>query len=213
MADVVSGLAERGRKFASVACAMPFAGTRLRQSSLAELMPEVNPDDTLGLVSLTPCVDFAKDEISMMALSARGLESRLKPAGFSLSDPHWQKEYSRNIYLRSDSVNQAFLCHFSQHWPSTRVGMTSAEAAVSVSTPFPQIFRQLDGETSKPVLSAWSSSSGSGGMLRKMCARLAKINLGKLHRFREAGLESDDIETILEDLDSLAKAFEPDPLL
>ena len=213
MSDVASGLAERGRKLASAACAMPFPGGRFRDSSLAELMPDVSPDDTLGLVSLTPCVDFIKNETSMMALAARGLESRLKPAGFNLSDPHWQKEYSRNIYLRSDSVNQAFLCHFSQHWPDTRVGVTSAEDGASISSPYPKIFAQQDGDTSKPVLTAWSSSTGLGGMLRKMSGRLAKINLGKLHRFGEAGLESDDIEAILEDLDSLAKAYEPDALV
>jgi hypothetical protein len=212
MFDVIAGLAEHGRKFASAACAVPFPGTKWSCSSVAEIMPELGPDNTLGLVSVTPSVDFIKNETSMMALSARGLENRMKPSGFNLSDSHWQKEYSRNVYLRSDSVNQALLCHFSQHWEKTKVGVTSAEAGAPVSTPFPQIFGRQNGNASVPMLAAWSSSAGSGGMLRTMMNRLGKVNLSKLHRFVEAGLESDDIGNILEDLDSMAKSYEPDYL-
>ena len=211
MLDVISGLANYGRKFANVALALPFPGNEMQSSSLAEYMPNVGPDDTLGLTSLTPSVPIKKDEISTMALSARGLENRLKPPGFTLSDPHWQKEYSRNIYKRTDPVNQAVLCHFSQHWAGARVGVTSAEAGSPISTPYPKIFLKRDpSDILIPTLAAWSSSTGSGIMLRKMMDRVSKINLSKLHRFREAGLETDDIGNVLEDLDTLAKSYEPD---
>ncbi len=150
----------------------------------------------------------------MQAISARGLESRLKPPSFSLTDPHWQKEYSKNVYLRTDSLNQALLCHFSQHWPETKVGVTSAVAGCPISAPYPKIFTDPNQQNSPlPILTSWNSSKGSGTMLRKMSERVTRINLNKLFRFKEAGLEADDLNEVLEDLDVAAKCFEPDTLL
>jgi hypothetical protein len=180
---------------------------------LAEWLPNLTPEDTLDLVSVTPGVDFAKDDILTMALSARGLEGRLKPPRFCLTDPHWQKEYSRNVYLRMDSLNQAFLCHFSQHWPDAKVGITSAESALPVAIPYPKILSALPDGEEVAALTAWTATRSSGGMIRKMADRVAKLNLNKLHRFREAGLEADDVADFLEDLDTMAKCYEPSSLL
>ena len=150
----------------------------------------------------------------MQALSARGLESQLKPRSFSLADPHWQKEYSKNVYMRTDNLNQALLCHFSQHWPQTKVGVTSAVTGCPISAPYPKIFTDPNQQNSSlPILTSWNSSKGSGTMLRKMSDRVTRINLNKLHRFEEAGLEADDLAEVLEDLDSAAKCYEPDSLL
>ncbi len=49
-------------------------------------------------------------------------------------------------------------------------------------------------------------------MVSKMSERMSKLNLNKLHRFQEAGLEADDVVEVLEDLYTLAKCYEPDSL-
>jgi hypothetical protein len=60
--DLLSGLGVHGRKFAAAACAMPFPGSGYPFDSVCEMLPNVSADDTLGLVSLTPSVDFIKNE-------------------------------------------------------------------------------------------------------------------------------------------------------
>ena len=163
-------------------------------------------------MSLTPAVEYIKDDIWMQALSIRGMEQHLKPPGFNLSDPKWQKEYSSNIYMRTDSLNQAMLCHFSQHWPAAKVGVTSAAAGLPVSTPYPRILTEKTYDSSVPMMSSWNSSKASGVMISKMSERMSKIKLNKLFRFKEAGLEVDDVAEVLEDFYTMAKCYEPDSL-
>ena len=56
-----------------------------------------------------------------------------------------------------------------------------------------------------PVLTSWQSSNGAGLLVKSLAERSGKINLNKLHRFKDAGLENDEL---LETTESLASLFE-----
>jgi len=61
----------------------------------------------------------------MEALSLRGVETHLKPPGYNLSETQHQKKYNTNPYYRFDSLSQAMLAYYNQHWSDIKVGIGS----------------------------------------------------------------------------------------
>ena len=64
------------------------------------------------------------------------------------------------------------------------------------------------GVSSVPVLTSLQSSNGVGIALNSLAQRCKKINLNKLHRFQEAGLESDELLETTEELVNLYECYE-----
>ena len=54
------------------------------------------------------------------------------------------------------------------------------------------------------------SSNGMGLALKNIAVRCGKINLNKLHRFRDAGLENDELLETTEELTNLYECYEED---
>ena len=61
-----------------------------------------------------------------------------------------------------------------------------------------------------PVLTSWQSSNGVGLMVKSLAERSGKINLNKLHRFQDAGLENDELLETTESLISLYECYTGD---
>ena len=59
-----------------------------------------------------------------------------------------------------------------------------------------------------PVLTSLQSSQEMGSAIKNIAGRCGKINLNKLHRFRDAGLENDELLETTEELISLYECYE-----
>ena len=58
-----------------------------------------------------------------------------------------------------------------------------------------------------PLLSLWQSSRDSGKMASILAERSKRINLNKLHRFQDAGLDEDSLKESIEDLYKLSDCY------
>ena len=119
------------------------------------------------------------------------------------------------------------LAFYDRHWPNRAFGVTSAASALPLDTPpFPGIFDteklnekghlkadtegKVDKVSSVPMMTSWQSSKAVGEALRPLAQRMAKINLHKMHRFEEAGLEEDELREVVEDLTALYQCYQSD---
>ena len=69
---------------------------------------------------------------------------------------------------------------------------------------------EVRGVDAVSALTSWQSSTDGVGMtVKSLAERSAKINLNKLHRFQEAGLENDELVEITESLQSLYECYRP----
>ena len=65
-----------------------------------------------------------------------------------------------------------------------------------------------NGVTSIPVLTSLQSSGAVGLAVKSLAERSGKINLNKLHRFQDAGLENDELLETIEGLTNLYESYE-----
>jgi hypothetical protein len=134
-------------------------------------------------------------------------------------------------YALVDSISGAIFSHFAKRNanPARNVAMPnsimSIDESMPTSCPFPQIFNKnkvskngliLDDESSHnsenmvdniPALSSLQSSKSVGLMIKSLAERCRKINLNKLHRFQDAGLENDELLESTESLNNLYECF------
>ena len=61
-----------------------------------------------------------------------------------------------------------------------------------------------------PALASLQSSKSVGSMIKSLAERCRKINLNKLHRFQDAGLENDELLESTESLNNLYECFNDD---
>ena len=59
-----------------------------------------------------------------------------------------------------------------------------------------------------PVLASLQSSNAVGLSIKNVAERCKRINLNKLHRFQEAGLENDELLETTEELVNLFECYE-----
>ena len=57
------------------------------------------------------------------------------------------------------------------------------------------------------TVSLWQSSKNSGNLVKSLVDRCRKINLSKLHRFQEAGLDQDSLQEAIEGLNALSDCY------
>ncbi len=79
-----------------------------------------------------------------------------------------------------------------------------------MAPPYPRIFEKDSKMTSTTMATSWQSARSTGSLIGKTTERLERINLKKLHRFVEAGLEEDDFAEVMEDLKTLKSCYNPD---
>ena len=71
-------------------------------------------------------------------------------------------------------------------------------------------FAEVRGVNAVSSLTSWQSSTdGVGMMVKSLAERTSKINLNKLHRFQDAGLENDELIETTESLQSLYECYSP----
>merc|ERR1711890_129743 len=107
--------------------------------------------------------------------------------------------------------------------------ITSIDTSLPTGCPFPHIFDKSrissngflvddttensgNGVNSVPVLTSLQSSHEMGLAIKNIASRCGKINLNKLHRFRDAGLENDELLETTEELISLYECYEEDTI-
>lgn len=100
-----------------------------------------------------------------------------------------------------------------QSFPKTLSAMTTSKCAMQVGAPYPShMFSPISWSdpTEKktiPTVTLWQSSRGSGNILQSLVDRCARINLNKLHKFQDAGLDQDGLLETIEDLSTLSDCY------
>lgn len=99
-----------------------------------------------------------------------------------------------------------------QLFPKTLTAMTASRCPIQVGAPYPaHIFSpsSLEDSVEKtlPALTLWQSSRESGNIIQALVDRCAKINLNKLHKFQDAGLDQDGLLEVIEALSSLSDCY------
>ncbi len=106
-----------------------------------------------------------------------------------------------------------FLGFYDRAFPNTATAVTISKTAAQVGRPYPEFFKTPVGANPEmkttSTLTSWQSSKKSGKIARCLADRSAKVNLNKMHRFEEAGLEQDELTEVVEDLVRLAENYEP----
>ena len=104
-----------------------------------------------------------------------------------------------------------FLCYFDEVMPKTATAVTMSRNPVQVDRPYPSLFKTLIGDGNAkicPSLTLWQSSRNSGKIVKNLAERTAKVNLHKMHRFEESGLEQDELTAVIEDLITLSECYD-----
>jgi len=217
MASLASELNRGGRKLASLAASQPLPVRDCLITLLGQLESQGQTlNDTM--TSLTPGCNDVTSKIDMQMVSLRGVDrssltpARLRPTG---------------KYAMIDEVYDVMSAHYegaSAAGVLTRSVFT-ANAPLPVGCPFPQIFdgqklssvgfllsdpsKEVGRVDSVPAVTAWQSSGkGIGQSLSKMAERASKLNLNKLPKFLQAGLEHDALEQAVEELTELSECYQ-----
>ena len=204
MYDVASGLGAGGRTVAEARMSLPFV--RPHEQFLADYLQ----DATLRPISLLPVPTTSEEAtVKLRAVSVRGLRARdLKPAPDRSGARRRKEEERSNPYRRCDSVSEALELYFGSGESSPApTGVSASEVALPTVRPFPRILEGAEAEGSASALTCWESSSAAGRLCRSLAQRGAKVSLGRMHRFAEAGLEEDELREVLERLEATADAY------
>ena len=218
--DVTKNIAVNGRKLASTAVSLTLPMAE-EDGYFVDLLEGLENDGKLInslTTSLTPGSHDVISEIDSQSVSVRGIDPRinLKP----------KRDMRSNVppytgrYCSCDDVGMSLFMH---HEGKVRAGsFFAARSPLPTSCPFPQVFNgQNLGRTgflsknnvngcvdSIPVVSLWQSSEkGIGQALNSYYQRASKINLHKLPKFIEAGLEQDELLQNVDDLGSQADCY------
>ena len=216
MLDITSGLNTHGRRVASASVLMPLALGRDQY-----VVNYFENDDWLqNLTSITPGCHDLTTEIRLQAVCIRGLDKGyLRPQDYRKS-----QKYSGHPYLNCEDTKSVVQHCLGMKFRRTINAVTGHDSALKVEKPFPRLFDQSidasghmdsaikrDPETKGvdqvAVLTCWQSSKGTGDHVNTLYERAKKINLHKMHRFGEAGLEADDYDEVLSDLANLKDCY------
>ncbi|XP_059093564.1 protein misato homolog 1-like [Tigriopus californicus] len=200
--DLANGLNGGGRKLGTANMQFPWI---LDDDHF--LVDALNSD--IDFVPLMPGVKNDKINIIAQSVTCRGFKiNSLKPTDFNKV-----QKFASHPFHGCSSLEEALERHFGQRNPRSVNAVHSYDTGVPVSKPFPDFFDPRIGKDSRlvqgsnvahrklnsvPSLVTWSSSDGSHDYLESICDRAAKVNLNKLHRFRESGTEDADVEEAVE---------------
>eukprot|EP00095_Tigriopus_kingsejongensis_P009981 maker-scaffold17_size721972-snap-gene-6.24 protein:Tk09981 transcript:maker-scaffold17_size721972-snap-gene-6.24-mRNA-1 annotation:"unknown" len=211
--DVVNGLNGYGRKICAAKAKFPFV---------------LNPGEYLvdvlqkkqDLTSLLPGIGQESGSVNAQSLVMRGLDrSLLKPADFERN-----QMFVNHPFLGSKSIEEALEQYLAEQYERCPSVVHTFKTGASVSRPYPDLFdarlsnegiyRQTprnasDKLTSVPALVTWQSSQDCQEYLKRMCDRVAKINIHKLHRFETSGCEASVLEESMEKVLALKENYQP----
>lgn len=138
----------------------------------------------------------------------------------SCLSPHISKVDLSNVWCQSASFRGAppsgvssleLLAYFDRVMPKTATAVTTSKCPLQVGAPFPSHIIDSANwdkvDKTVPVLTLWQSSQESGQIVQALAERSSKINLNKLHRFQEAGLDQDSLKESIEDLRKQADCY------
>jgi len=212
--DLTSGLNSLGRTLASLSASLPFA-----MDAEEFLVDKLNNDGGgLGLEAYSPSTKDCTDGLKAQVAVLRGVR-RFRPPGFGR-----EERYASHPYVRVNTMHEALTGKLMMDdLGALSAAWTSIHSCPTVR-PFPDIFdgnvtangdvvagsaRTSQKVLSVPVLTSWQSSHGGAGtMVASLRDRGKRVNLGRMHRFVEAGLESDEFKEVLEDLATLADNYD-----
>ena len=89
--------------------------------------------------------------------------------------------------------------------PGAATGVSVARGPVTLPLSYPHLFTGGRGEVA--AMTTWDTGSQVGEALDQLAAQAARVNIGKLHRFEEAGLEEDEWREAVEAIASLGEAY------
>jgi len=240
MAEIASKLNINGRKVAATAISLPFPlkSNEFFVELLEKIENERSGKygsfhENVNLVSLMPgCHNVTKDvQIECLSLRGIGVNECFKPKRDMRSTK--MPSYTGR-YALTDSIPCALFSHFARmkeigNGNSTIPNsITSIDTSLPTECPFPHLFDKSklsknglvleDGSTNNsghgvtnvPVLTSLQSSSAVGFAMKSLAERCGKINLNKLHRFQEAGLDNDELIETTEGLINLYECYEDD---
>ena len=120
------------------------------------------------------------------------------------SDSRTSEKYSKHPYLACDSPEEALRTHYRMRSPRTLTGVSTSPAACPMKKPFPRILKDGTPESSMSTLTSWQSSDLAANHVSSLNDRARKINFHKMHKFEEAGLDQDELTSVVEQLADLA---------
>ena len=127
----------------------------------------------------------------------------------SLSDLRTSEKYSKHPYLACDSAEEALRTYYRMRAPRTLTGVSTSPAACPMKKPFPRILKggAAPGEAAMSTLTSWQSSDLAANHVSSLSVRARKINFHKMHKFQEAGLEHDELTSVVDQLADLADCY------
>ncbi len=208
MAEVASGLSASGRRVAAAEICLPL----LDDSAPEHFVDFLHQSPSaLDGVPITPMAKpGGSGDVKVQMLSLRGIqESALRPADFK----HNQK-YSKHPYLNCDSLEAGLRLYFMLRLPLSQTAVSTSPSLCPSGNPYPRLFGVgEENRESISTLTYWQSSESASLYLSSLSDRGRKINLHKMHRFEEAGLEQDELAAIVDGLADVRDNYKETDLL
>lgn len=212
MASLIHELNRGGRSMAAVAAALPAW-----QNPNHTLVEHLSDLEARGLTlnshatSLTPGCHDVTTGIDTQIVSLRGIDrTMVRPANF---------ESIKGKYAKVDQLGVALFKHYDSVRLHTR-SLFSIQSPLPLKCPFPKIFDAgklgqwksagtgAGGGGGVSSMAIWHSSErGIGQSVKSWAARAAKINLNKLPKFQDCGLEQDSLLQTVEELTQLSECY------
>lgn len=236
MTEILNKLNINGRKVAGAALSFPlplrsneYFVEFLENIEKAAAQNDVNLHKKMNLTSITPgCHDVTKN-IQAETWCLRGINREMfKPKRDMRSN---KAPIYTGRYAMTDSVTGALFSHFDKMRETRRdyiqmpQSITCIDNSLPTGCPFPHVFQRSkisknglllndtsnnteNGVAEAPVLASIQSSRAVGLSVKSLADRCGKVNLNKLHRFQDAGLENDELLETTEELINLCECYE-----
>jgi len=235
MHEITSKLNLNGRKVAGAALAFPFPlgenqfFVQYLENVEATMGKNMSLHEKINLTSITPGSHTVNENIQSEAWSVRGInKNKFKPKRDMRSK---DLPLYTGRYAMVDSVPGALFSHFDKMKETGRCNIPMPQSISSIDDclptgcPFPHIFDKskiskngflLDDTTVRsdqsitevPILASLQSSNAVCLSVKSLAERCKKLNLNKLHRFQDAGLENDELLEATEELVNLYECYD-----
>ncbi|XP_053602509.1 protein misato [Plodia interpunctella] len=210
LSDICADMTGYGRKMAAASLGMPFT---FGESEY--LIDHLNNTTKPIYSSITPSCKIATDKIFQL-ITVRGIpESYLKA---SMNEAKAQLNLPA---YRCNNVKEMFQLFFQASNFLSATNITVCEKPLQLKTPYPKIFSdklnrfgflknndRQEVVESCPLIAGYHNGNFLADVLEKLHREVSRIKFGKLHRFRDEGLEAAEYAESLNKLSEFKDNYE-----
>lgn len=210
LSDICADMTGYGRKMAAASLGLPF---NLKEKDF--LIDHLDRDNSPLWTTITPSCQVSNDKV-FQHITVRGIpEDKLK------KPVHTAKQQLSMAAYNCTNVQEMFQFYFQCNNFASASNVMVFPDGLEIKTPYPKIFSKdlnrngfikefVDNEMAEsvPVISGLHNGNFMFETLESLRREAARIKIGKMHKFKDDGLEVDDFKNCLDNLAEIQSNYE-----